>query len=98
MMNDLVYRGDTTNTYAMSIAATWIWAPAIFVASSTAYFNGIYGFLWFLIPNVLTLILFGYFSQKFIKEKYQESFVNINDIFIDNESQKNYIVSYLEYY
>ena len=87
-MNDLVYRGDTTNTYAMSIAATWIWAPAIFVASSTAYFNGIYGFLWFLIPNVLTLILFGYFSQKFIKEKYQESFVNINDIFIDNDLQK----------
>ena len=51
-MNDLVYRGDNDNTYAMSIAATWIWSPAIFVSSSIAYFNGLYGFLWFLIPNI----------------------------------------------
>lgn len=87
-MNDLVYRGDSTNTYAMSIAATWIWSPAIFVASSTAYFNGLYGFLWFLIPNILTLILFGYFSQKFVQERYKDSFVNLTDIFIDNDRQK----------
>ena len=46
MNDELVYKGDTTQTYAMSMAATWICAPAIFVASSMAYYNGLYGFLW----------------------------------------------------
>lgn len=42
---------------AMSIAATWIWAPALFTSAEKAYNNGIPGLFWFLIPNVLCLIL-----------------------------------------
>lgn len=49
---------------AMSIAATWIWAPALFVASQQAYVNGWVGVFWFTVPNVLALILFGWFAQK----------------------------------
>ena len=60
----VLWRQGSTFQYAASIAATWVWAPAIFVASSMAYTSGIYGFLWFLIPNVLTLLLFGYISSK----------------------------------
>lgn len=49
---------------AMSIAATWIWAPALFVASQQAYVNGWVGVFWFTVPNALALILFGFFAQK----------------------------------
>ena len=55
----LLYKNASTFTYAASIASTWIWAPALFVSSSNAYFNGLEGFLWFWIPNVLTLVFFG---------------------------------------
>ncbi len=34
---------------AMSIAATWIWAPALFTSAEKAYTNGIPGLLWFLV-------------------------------------------------
>ena len=86
--NELIYRGDSIHTYATSIAATWVWAPAIFVASSMAYFNGLYGFLWFLIPNSLTIVLFGLIAQKFVNEHYTDLFVGITDLFEDNKPQE----------
>ena len=57
----LLYKGGGILTYASSIAATWVWAPAIFVASNMAYTNGLMGFLMFFIPNVFTLVMFGWF-------------------------------------
>jgi Na+/proline symporter len=48
----------------MSIAATWIWAPALFVASQQAYINGWVGVFWFTVPNAFALIFFGWFAQK----------------------------------
>lgn len=48
----------------MSIAATWIWAPALFVSAQQAYVNGIQGLFWFLVPNVLCLILFIPFAKR----------------------------------
>lgn len=67
--NFLLYKNASTFTYAASIASTWIWAPALFISSSNAYFNGIEGFLWFWIPNVLTLILFGIIAEIIRKRK-----------------------------
>jgi len=64
MKDFLLYKNANTFLYASSIAATWIWAPAIFVSSERAYFDGIWGYLMFLIPNILTLILFGHFASK----------------------------------
>jgi Na+/proline symporter len=49
---------------AFSIAATWIWAPALFVSAQKAYQQGIVGLFWFLAPNVLCLILFAFFISK----------------------------------
>lgn len=53
---------------AMSIAATWVWAPALFVSAEQAYKNGLPGLFWFLVPNVLCLIFFIPFAMK-IKER-----------------------------
>lgn len=56
---------------ALSIAATWIWAPALFTSTENAYTNGFAGLFWFLIPNVLCLILFIPFAKK-IREEMPE--------------------------
>ena len=53
---------------ALSIAATWIWAPALFVSTEKAYTNGVVGLFWFLIPNVLCLILFIPFAKRIRSE------------------------------
>ncbi len=53
---------------ALSIAATWIWAPALFTSTENAYTKGFAGLFWFLIPNVLCLILFIPFAKKIRKE------------------------------
>lgn len=53
---------------AMSIAATWIWAPALFVSAEKAYANGFVGLFWFLMPNVLCLLLFIPFAKS-IRER-----------------------------
>lgn len=53
---------------AMSIAATWIWAPALFVSAEKAYTSGIIGLFWFLVPNVLCLIFFIPFAKKIRKQ------------------------------
>jgi len=53
---------------ALSIAATWIWAPALFVSTENAYTKGFAGLFWFLVPNVLCLILFIPFAKRIRKE------------------------------
>lgn len=47
-----------TISTALSVAATWIWAPALFVSAEKAYMNGYAGLLWFLVPNIICLLLF----------------------------------------
>jgi Na+/proline symporter len=49
---------------AFSIAATWIWAPALFVSAERAYTQGIPGLFWFLVPNIVCLILFIPFAER----------------------------------
>mgnify|MGYP000167323923 CR=1 FL=1 len=49
---------------AFSIAATWTWAPALFVSAQMAYDKGFSGLFWFLVPNVLCLIVFSEFAVR----------------------------------
>ena len=49
---------------ALSIAATWIWAPALFTSTENAYTKGFAGFFWFLVPNVLCLLFFIPFATR----------------------------------
>lgn len=44
---------------AMSIAASWIWAPALFLGSQKAYDQGLPGVFWFIFPNLLSLVFFA---------------------------------------
>ncbi|WP_170113106.1 sodium:solute symporter family transporter [Ahniella affigens] len=44
---------------AMSIAASWIWAPALFVSSQKAFEQGLPGAFWFIFPNLAALLLFA---------------------------------------
>ena len=53
---------------ALSIAATWIWAPALFTSTENAYTKGFAGLFWFLVPNVFCLILFIPFAKKIREE------------------------------
>lgn len=68
---------------AMSIAASWIWAPALFVSAQKAYEQGIAGAFWFIFPNLLALIVFapvalrirqvlprGYTFPQYVKRKH----------------------------
>lgn len=67
MSDFILWRDGNDWSYALSTASTWIWAPALFVASSISHTSGIYGLLWFLIPNVLTLMIFGWLASRFVK-------------------------------
>lgn len=55
---------------AMSIAAAWIWAPALFISAQVAYTWGLLGLLLFVVPNVLAVVLFAYAVEKI---KYNHS-------------------------
>ena len=51
----------------LSIAATWIWGPALFLSSMQAFKSGIPGVFWFLLPNFTCFYIFTYFAIKFRK-------------------------------
>jgi len=53
---------------ATSIAASWIWAPALFVSVQFAYQQGLPGIFWFTFPNIIALLIFMFLAPK-IREK-----------------------------
>jgi len=66
-------RKNGTIQSALSIAATWIWAPALFVGSTQAYNNGWVGLFWFLVPNIATLFFIIPFAKR-LRESYPDGF------------------------
>jgi len=56
-----------------SIAASWIWAPALFVSVQMAFEQGLPGIFWFTFPNVIALAIFAFLGPK-IREKFSEGF------------------------
>ncbi|MBI3032302.1 hypothetical protein HYY69_02405 [Candidatus Woesearchaeota archaeon] len=53
---------------AASIAASWIWAPALFISVQVSYKQGLPGIFWFVIPNIIALLIFMFLAPK-IREK-----------------------------
>lgn len=51
-----------------SIAASWIWAPAVFVSTLFAYQYGLAGLFWFTVPNMAALGIFAFLAPR-IREK-----------------------------
>jgi Na+/proline symporter len=47
-----------------SIAASWIWAPALFVSVQMAYQKGLAGIFWFTVPNILSLTIFAILAPR----------------------------------
>lgn len=43
---------------ALSIAVSWIWAPAIFICSMQSFTKGLPGIFWFTFPNLLCFFIF----------------------------------------
>ncbi len=52
---------------ALSIAVSWIWAPAIFVCSMQAYLKGLAGIFWFTLPNIICFFIFIPFALQLRK-------------------------------
>jgi Na+/proline symporter len=56
-----------------SIAASWIWAPALFVSVQMAYQKGLAGLFWFAFPNVIALAVFAMFAPR-IRRRMPQGF------------------------
>lgn len=52
---------------AMSVASTWIWAPALFLAAQKSFQQGLPGLFWFTAPNVLCLVFFAFLAVRIRK-------------------------------
>ncbi len=50
---------------AFSIAVSWVWAPAIFIASLQSYQKGLPGAFWFIAPNIICFFVFAFFAIRF---------------------------------
>ncbi|MFH0824763.1 MAG: hypothetical protein V2B18_18575 [Pseudomonadota bacterium] len=51
----------------MSVAATWVWAPSLFIAAQKAYQQGLPGIMWFTVPNVACLVVFAFLAARIRK-------------------------------
>ena len=60
-------------TAALSISASWIWAPAMFISAFKAYQQGWVAMTYFLGANALSLILFALLVNK-VCDKYKDGF------------------------
>lgn len=56
-----------------SIAASWIWAGALFVSVQMAFEKGLAGIFWFTFPNFLALAIFYFLGPK-IKERFANGY------------------------
>lgn len=56
-----------------SIAASWIWAPALFISVQLAYQKGLAGIFWFTFPNIIALVIFAFLAPK-IRELLPEGY------------------------
>ncbi|MGD0358602.1 MAG: hypothetical protein ABSA73_13445 [Terracidiphilus sp.] len=58
---------------SFSIAASWIWAPALFVSVQMAYQKGLAGIFWFTAPNILSLTIFAILAPR-IRSRLPEGY------------------------
>lgn len=82
-----------------SIAASWIWAPALFVSVQIAYQSGLAGLFWFTVPNVLALAIFALLAPR-IRELMPEGYTLpqfIRERLGSERVHKVYLVPYFFY-
>jgi urea-proton symporter len=84
---------------AASIAASWIWAPALFVSVQKSYELGLPGLLWFTVPNVLALVIFAWLAPR-IRQKLPGGYTLpdwINYRFESKSLHRVYLIPYIWY-
>lgn len=84
---------------APSIAASWIWAPALFVSVQKAYELGLPGIFWFTAPNILALVIFAWLAPA-IRNKIPGGYTLPDWIryrFADEKMHKAYLIPYIWY-
>lgn len=58
---------------ALSVASTWVWAPALLVSATQGFNNGWVGVAWFVVPNAAALLLMLPFAL-YIRKRYATGF------------------------
>jgi len=84
---------------APSIAASWIWAPALFVSVQKAYELGLPGIFWFTVPNILALVVFAWLAPR-VRNKIPGGYTLpdwIRHRFGDKKLHTIYMVPYIWY-
>lgn len=80
-----------------SIAASWIWAPALFVSVQLAYEKGIAGIFWFTLPNIIALAIFAFLAPA-IRRKMPKGYTLPQYIKYRLESEKAHKVYLFPYF
>lgn len=58
---------------ATSIAASWVWAPALFISTQVSYQQGVAGVFWFTVPNIAALLLYVFLAPR-IRRKFPNGY------------------------
>jgi len=80
-----------------SIAASWIWAPALFVSVQLAYEKGLAGIFWFTLPNIIALTIFAFLAPR-IRKKMPNGYTLPQYIKFRLESEKAHKVYLFPYF
>jgi len=80
-----------------SIAASWIWAPALFVSVQLAYQKGLPGIFWFTVPNIFALAIFAFLAPA-IRKKMPEGYTLPQYIKYKLQSEKAHKVYLFPYF
>lgn len=80
-----------------SIAASWIWAPALFVSVQLAYQKGLPGIFWFTVPNIFALAIFAFLAPA-IRKKMPEGYTLPQYIKYKLQSEKVHKVYLFPYF
>jgi len=71
---------------SLAICSHWFFAIAMFVGPAVAYKWGLYGLIWFVIPNALSIAVVGLISYK-IRNKYPDGY-SLTKYIQDNFSKR----------
>jgi len=80
-----------------SIAASWLWAPALFVSVQLAYQKGLAGIFWFTFPNIIALAIFAILAPT-IRKKMPEGHTLPQYIRLRLQSEKAHKVYLFPYF
>ncbi len=80
-----------------SIAASWIWAPALFVSVQLAYQKGLAGVFWFTFPNVVALVVFALLAPS-IRKRMPEGYTLPQYIKYRLQSEKVHKIYLIPYF